>query len=340
MLLNTTPNSVDDRPADHATPEDDDPSSPTSRPEPDPAILLVPVEAVRDADSPRSTGVDIAHATALAELEVDLPPIILHRATMRVIDGMHRLTAARLNGLGEIRARFFDGTEDEAFLLAVRLNVAHGMPLPIKDRRAAASRILHTHPKLSDRSIARTAGLAAKTVGALRRRLGIEPTEARMGRDGRVRPLNSAAGRQAAADLIAAHPDATLRQIARDAGISVETARNVRERIRAGQDPVLDRRTQSGRLAAPPSRQVAVKLPDADLSPELRSLLETIRRDPALRYTENGRMILRWLSPRVLMPDEIPASFRQMPPHCRLNVGALARSCAAAWIQLALELEP
>ncbi|WP_406631726.1 hypothetical protein [Amycolatopsis sp. WGS_07] len=29
----------------------------------------------------------------------------------------------------------------------------------------------------------------------------------------------------------------------------------------------------------------------------------------------------------------------RIPPHCRINLGALARLCAAAWIQLALGLE-
>ena len=87
------------------------------------------------------------------------------------------------------------------------------------------------------------------------------------------------------------------------------------------------------------NRQLTVKLSEADPSDELRSLLETIQRDPALRYTETGRMLLRWLGPRVLLPDEIPLPLRRIPPHSRLNLGTLARSCAAAWIQLAIGLE-
>ena len=301
--------------------------------------MRLPISAVRGADSPRSAGVDMAHARSLAQAEADLPPIVVHRATMRVIDGMHRLTAARLRGEREICAKLFDGDDDEAFLLAVRLNVSHGLPLTIADRRAAAVRIIGTHPRLSDRAVAVTAGLSAKTVGALRRELDSPPAETRIGRDGRIRPINGAAGRQAAAELIAVHPDATLRQIAQEAGISVETARNVRARLRAGEDPVLDRRTRPGRADRPADRQLTVKLPEADPSDELRSLLETIRRDPSLRYTESGRMLLRWLGPLVLLPDEIPLSLCRIPPHSRLSLGSLARSCAAAWIQLAMRLE-
>lgn len=303
------------------------------------AVVQLPISAIREADSPRSAGVDLAHATSMAEMEADLPPIVVHRATMRVIDGMHRLTAARLRGEQEITAQLFDGDENEAFLLAVRLNVSHGMPLTIADRRAAAIRIVQTHPQLSDRAIAFTAGLAAKTVGSLRREIDGPPVEARIGRDGRVRPINGAAGRRAAAELIAIHPDATLRRIARDAGISVETARSVRARLRAGEDPVLDRRTRPERGDRAVDRQMTVKLPEADPSEDLRSLLDTIQRDPSLRYTESGRTLLRWLGPRVLVPDEIPLSLSHIPPHSRLNLGSLARSCAAAWIQLAMGLE-
>jgi len=302
-------------------------------------IVRLPISAIREADSPRSAGVDMAHARSLAQTEADLPPIVVHRTTTRVIDGMHRLTAARLRGERDIRAKLFDGDDNEAFLLAVRLNVSHGMPLTIIDRRAAAVRIILAHPQLSDRAIAVTAGLAAKTVGSLRRKLGCQPAQARVGRDGRVRPVNGAAGRQAAAELIARHPDATLRRIARDAGISVETARSVRARLRAGEDPVLDRRTRPNHDNQAASRQLTVRLPQADPSDELRSLLETIQRDPALRYTESGRILLRWLGTRVPLPDEIPLPLRRIPPHSRLNLGTLARSCAAAWIQLAIGLE-
>lgn len=304
----------------------------------DSAVVRLLISEIRDADSPRSAGVDLAHARSLAQTEAELPPIVVHRKTMRVIDGMHRLTAARLRGEPEISAKLFDGDDNEAFLLAVRLNVSHGMPLSLADRRAAAARIIRTYPRLSDRAIGFTAGLNAKTVGSLRREIDGPPVAARIGRDGRVRPVNGAAGRQAAAELIAIHPDASLRRIAHDAGISVETARSVRTRLRAGEDPVLDRRTRPERADREVSRQLVVQLPQADPSDELRSLLETIQRDPAVRYTESGRMLLHWLGPRVLLLDEIPLSLRSIPPHSRLNLGSLARSCAAAWIQLAMGL--
>jgi hypothetical protein len=316
----------------------------STRAEPGPAAegggaeVRLPVAVLREADSPRSAGVDMAHARALAEVETDLPPIVVHRATMRVIDGMHRLTAARLRGEPEIAARLFDGDQDAAFLLGVRLNVTHGLPLTGADRRTAARRIITAHPYLSDRAIAADAGLSAKVVAALRREAGSPPTAVRLGRDGRLRPLDGAAGRRAAAELIAIHPDATLRRIAQEAGVSVETARSVRQRLRDGEDPVVDRRTRP-QPAEPSARQMTVRLPESDPSDELRTLLDTIQRDPSLRYTDSGRMLLRWLSSRVLLPDEVPTALRRIPPHSRPHLGSMARLSAAAWMQLARRLE-
>src|ERR1700761_789437 len=170
----------------------------------------------------RVKGEDTKHVRPLAEVEDELPPIVVHRATMRVIDGMHRVRAAVLSGVAYIEALLFDGAEDEAFLLAVRLNVAHGLPLSRADRVAAAVRIIYSSPQWSDRAIARAAGLSDKTVASIRRRTSAEIPHLpdRIGRDGRVRPVSPAAGRRLASDLIAKNPDAAISEIATRAGIS------------------------------------------------------------------------------------------------------------------------
>jgi ParB-like chromosome segregation protein Spo0J len=203
---------------------------------------LVPVTDLVLSNWLRVKGEDIKHVRALAEVEDELPPIVVHQATMRVIDGMHRVRAAMLSGVAYIEALLFDGAEDEAFLLAVRLNVAHGLPLSRADRTAAAVRIIHSSPQWSDRAIARAAGLSDKTVASLRRRARasaeIPHLPDRIGRDGRIRPFSPAAGRRVAGDLIAQNPDAAIREIALRAGISPGTARDVRERLRNGLDPV------------------------------------------------------------------------------------------------------
>src|SRR5262245_30551600 len=90
-----------------------------------PETQKVPLRQLLPADSPRSGGEDAKHIRVLAATDAALPPILVHRATMRVVDGMHRVGAARLQGRDEILVEFFDGSEAEAFVVAVRKNMDH-----------------------------------------------------------------------------------------------------------------------------------------------------------------------------------------------------------------------
>ncbi|MFC5753345.1 ParB N-terminal domain-containing protein, partial [Actinomadura rugatobispora] len=214
-------------------------------------VVQVEIGALSGADSPRIFGENPDHVEALAAAGAELPPIIVHRATMSVIDGMHRLRAAELGGQDTIAVRFFDGDEADAFVMAVKSNIAHGLPLSLADRKRAAQRIIASHPRWSDRMIASVTGIAPGTVAEIRRRATAEPAAetARMGRDGRVRPINGSEGRRIASELITENPDLSLRQIARRAGISPETARDVRNRLRRGEDPLPRRRSAPVSLA-------------------------------------------------------------------------------------------
>src|SRR4051812_30365190 len=83
---------------------------------------LMPISTLLPADSPRLAGEDMQHARLLADSDAELPPILVHRKTMRVIDGMHRIRAAVLRGEDKIKAKLFDGCEEAAFVLAVEAN--------------------------------------------------------------------------------------------------------------------------------------------------------------------------------------------------------------------------
>src|SRR5258708_1297393 len=109
------------------------------------AVEVVAIDALRPADSPRLTGENLEHTQVLAQLDAVLPPILVHRPTMRVIDGMHRFRAAVLNGQTTIEARFFDGPEELVFAIGVIANKAHGLPLSMTEREVAACRILASH---------------------------------------------------------------------------------------------------------------------------------------------------------------------------------------------------
>jgi hypothetical protein len=306
-------------------------------------VVEVPIDALRPADSPRLDGLDPQHATALAEVGSELPPILAHRATMRVIDGTHRVYAARLAGRQKIGVRFFDGGGDDAFLLAVAANVAHGLPLTLAERKAAADRIIRSRPEMSDRLIAGVVGLAAKTVAAIR----VQTTDlsaqmsVRIGRDGRAHPLNAAVGRRIAADVVRARPEASLRTIAREAGISVGTARDVRERIRRGQDPTLGDRSseRDGAPQAAALRARSAPARDTTANVDQRLLLARLRRDPTLRYNESGRLLLRWLGTRVFVNEDWQQMLGGIPPHTTFVLAKIARACAAAWSDFAAELD-
>ncbi|MFJ8940376.1 ParB/RepB/Spo0J family partition protein [Streptomyces sp. NPDC102365] len=119
-----------------------------------------------------------------------LPPITVHRPMMRVIDGYHRSRAARLRGASRIAARFVDGDERAAFVLSVRLDVTHGLPVALADRKRAAERIIVSHPQWSDRRVASVNGIAPGTAGDIRKRVVRGPEGRRLGRDGRMRPVD------------------------------------------------------------------------------------------------------------------------------------------------------
>ncbi|MEV4896409.1 ParB N-terminal domain-containing protein, partial [Nonomuraea sp. NPDC055795] len=200
---------------------------------------LININLLWHGESPRAEE-DVDHIDRLVESDATLPPIVVHRPTLRVIDGIHRFKAALRRGEKQISVVYFDGTEDEAFIRAVRENVAHGLPLTLPERKAAARRILSTHPELSDRMIAAHTGLAAKTVARLREssRGEIPQANARLGADRRLYPMKASEGRLRAAQVITERPDAPLREVARLAGVSLATAHDVRHRVRRGEDPV------------------------------------------------------------------------------------------------------
>lgn len=302
---------------------------------------FVPIDALQPADTPRLNGEDIEHVQMLAGIETRLPPILVHRQKMRVIDGMHRLRAAQLRNDEHIEVQFFDGSEQEAFVLGVKANITHGRPLSLSDRTSAAERIMVMHPGWSDRAIATAAGLSARSVANLRRRLldevdELEDVQARTGRDGRVRPLDSADGRLRAAEFIKKHPDASLRVIARSVGLSAATVRDVRQRVERGENPVPSSRvrrqgqTVVGREGVPGA--------PVDLI-GIESLVHGLKADPSLRLTDSGRRLLRWVLSKVLVPDEWQEVSDGLPPHAAYVLSDVARRCATEWQRVADDLE-
>jgi ParB-like chromosome segregation protein Spo0J len=308
-------------------------------------IIRVAVRALSVADSPRRSGENLEHIQVLAAVSDALPPIIVHRGTMRVIDGVHRLRAAKLRKQEFIDVIFFEGSDADAFVVAVRSNVVHGLPLSLADRKSAAGRIIESHPQWSDRMIASVAGLAPRTVGDLRASLA-SPSDRmidRIGRDGRVRPIDGSEGRRLAFKIMSDNPSLSLRQVARAAGISPETARDVRSRLNGGDGPVPERhkRDQAGlgtgherRAELRPNGKVPRRPPQ-----DQTQTIERLKADPALRLTETGRSLLRLLQIHVVKAEEWEKIGDSVPQHCSEAIAELAKECSYRWARLAERVE-
>jgi hypothetical protein len=167
-------------------------------------------------------------------------------------------------------------------------------------------------------------------VGAVRKRTtsGHHAT-ARIGRDGRIRPVNSAEGRRRAGEILRDRPDASLREVANEAGISAATARDVRQRMLRGEAPVPT--GQNGR-----ARELPYTRSEA---PSYGAAVESLRKDPSLRFNETGRSLLQWLGIHVIGPESLVELADSVPPHCTKTVAELAWGAAETWTRLAKQLE-
>jgi hypothetical protein len=304
--------------------------------------------------SPRLNSEDPEHVRLLAQAEVPLPPILVHRATMRVIDGRHRLRAAEMLGHEAIDVRFVHGTEAELLIVAVKANASHGLPLTLADREAAAARIIGLLPRHSDRWVAEATGLAPGTVAVVRRRSASgaagPQSDTRIGKDGRERPVDIARRRLAASEAIIQDPGASLRAVARLSGLSPGTVRDVRQRLLRGEDVVARKppgrerkrpgaRAESGSpagLSAPaaPSRGAA-----AGQARDRLAIMQDLRRDPSIRFTEQGRKLLESLALRAAGPSGLEVAVESLPAHCGYLIAALARKCAEEWAESARRME-
>jgi ParB-like chromosome segregation protein Spo0J len=300
-------------------------------------VVEVEIGSLLLTDSPRLSGANPDHVAAIAAAQNPLPPIVVYRPMMRVIDGVHRVRAALLRGEEKIAVRFFDGGAADAFVLAVKLNVTHGLPLALADRKRAAERIITSHPQWSDRRVASVTGISPGTVADLRRRAddGSDRVASRVGQDGRIRPLDGSAGRRLAGQLMTENPQLSLRQVARAASISPETARDVRNRLRNGED-LIPRQRQKG-LAGdgePAIAQSTVR-PQREPVIDRATIVNRLKADPALRYNETGRNLLRLLTLHNVWTEEWEAIVNNLPPHCAGVVADLARQFADLWSDFA-----
>ncbi len=191
----------------------------------------VPLEDLSPGVCIRTAGVDEDHVTLLMETPGEWPPVLATRGG-RVIDGTHRLIAARRCGLPNLSVTWFDGTDDEAFAEAVHRNVAHGLPLSFHDRVEALRHLLRSHRDWSDRRLASICAVSPRTVAHARLSgVAAQVPDKRLGKDGRRRPTKGSPHRTRILSVLENDPDRSLRSIALEVGVSPETVRSVRASV-------------------------------------------------------------------------------------------------------------
>jgi ParB-like chromosome segregation protein Spo0J len=334
----------------------------------------VPLEPLMPGFYLRQAGSDATHIRLLADAagSVQLPPILVQRSGWRIIDGMHRVAAAKLRNEQVIRALVLDCTDSEALVLAIKSNVLHGLPLSKADRISGAKRVLAEHRDLSDRAVAEIAGLSAKTIASLRNRSTADSQfqGKRLGRDGRRRPLSAADGRRRAAEYIGSHPEAPLREVAREADVSLGTVHDVRARIRRGSDPVVNGHSPAGDAqpgqaadAVPGLAPVLGSLPPTSLPPTAPppillppiplharaernhpqhlawpAISAKLSGDPALKYTDGGKAFLRWMATHSAQADDWREFIDAVPAYWARDVSRVADIVSAEWGEFAERL--
>ncbi|ABP54638.1 ParB/RepB/Spo0J family partition protein [Salinispora tropica] len=318
----------------------------------------VPLDALSPSLRLRQGGTSGAHVQLLVEAggTKQLPPILVQEEGWRVIDGLHRLEAARLRGDHVIPARFLDCTDAEALILAMQANIAHGLPLSRADRLSGANRVLSEYPDWSDRALAAITGLSAKTIASLRTRStgAAEAGGKRIGRDGRRRPVTAVEGRRRAAAYLNAHPNAPLRQVAREADVSLGTVHDVSARLRRGfspertghRPPPVEPPTGPARRAAVPTPALpapqggAVRRPGRTDAPLTWSgVAKKLATDPSIRYTEGGRAFIRWMAWHAGAPHRWREVAGSIPPHWLSVIAPLADSISEEWSLFAEQLK-
>lgn len=279
----------------------------------------------------RADGLNDARVAALAARYAHLPPVLVRRHDLLVVDGAHTVAAARRLGMQVAHVQWFEGTWAEATEAFVRRNsVVDALCLTADDRRALIHSTLRTEPTWSDRRIAQVCGVSPKMIA--RGRAGatsLEPihgAEKRLGRDGRARPVRAGAMRSSILQKLEQHPDASLRTIASALGVSPETVRSVRRERQGCSEPT----------ARVGSRQFGA-LVDEVLARPRPELPAPWRGDSAFSSTTEGETFVAWFESSNVVDH--PSRIDEVPLSRIYEIADEARRRAAFWSAFADSVE-
>ena len=200
---------------------------------PNPARSHVSLDRIRPGPAIRS-GLDDAHIARIADVADRWPPVVLQTGTYVLIDGAHRIEAARRNGATTIKAVFLDVDDGELLAVRAERNAAHGLTLSLDERRAIAFDLL-AQQRWSDGRIADATGLNRSTITRYREKSvpgGADhhlETGTRQGKDGKHYPVDAAVRRERALTIMAQEPDRPMTEVAEEVGLSLSTIYKLRD---------------------------------------------------------------------------------------------------------------
>ena len=254
----------------------------------------------------RAGALDESHLGRLMETPSRWSAVLVHQASMTVVDGCHRLEAARRLGRRALEARLLSCSEGFARLVALQANLQHGLPLTLQERREAAIDVFIDNPSWSDSRVAQLCGLSRRTVANLRRSRPDQETAdvpataaplLRVGRDGRSYPIKPEVVRERIIAELAEKTKDSLRTIALRTGSSPETVRRVRRNL-----------AQADLPATPPGWP-----PQGLLPASLGEPPATLTEDSACNSTEAGRAFARWFDSLAVDHSDLSANVKAVP---------------------------
>ena len=113
------------------------------------------------------------------------PALKIQAGTMKVIDGYHRLDAAKAEGIKELGCELWDVPDSELRTLAYRFNAKHGVPLSIEERNKTIVD-LNTKDGKTHAEIAKIVYLSRQRVGQILEVLVPSETKLKLSRERQV----------------------------------------------------------------------------------------------------------------------------------------------------------
>jgi len=136
----------------------------------------IPVSEIRMDDGTQMResihdSVVLEYAAVYAEKgAAGLPPLVVVHdgATIRLVDGFHRLHALRRTGIPSVRCVVHEGDRAAARWMACSMNAAHGIQRSNADKRLAVKAAIAIKPGLPDHAIAAHCSVSANLVASVR----------------------------------------------------------------------------------------------------------------------------------------------------------------------------